>query len=102
MPVSEKKQTGGTEPAHSEALTPASGQSEVHPPSDDEVVELKHNAEVTEVKNEGNEQHISMVHLHNYVPHYATTIYLKHPFLQFYPNLLNRIVTLKIKLTYDS
>lgn len=101
VPVPEKKQTDGTEPAHSEALTPASGQSEAHPPSDDEVAEVKHNAEVTEVKHEDNDQHISMVHMHNYVPHYATTIHLKHPFLQFYPNLLNKMVILKIKLNCD-
>jgi hypothetical protein len=93
VPVPEKKQTDGTEPAHSEALTPASGQSEAHPPSDDEV---------TELKLEDDDQHISMVRLHNYVPHYGTTTYLKHPFLQFYPNLLNKMVTLKIKLNYDS
>jgi len=86
VPVPEKKQTGGTEPAHIEALTLASGgQSEADPPSDDEVAEVKHNAEVTEVKHEDSDQHISMVHLHSYVPHYATTTYLKHPFLQFYP-----------------
>jgi hypothetical protein len=76
VPVPEKKQTGGTEPAHSETLTPASGQSEAHPPSDDEVAEVKHNAEVTEVKHEDSDQHISMVHLHNYSPYYATTTYL--------------------------
>jgi len=73
VPVPEKKQIGGTEPAQSEALTPASGQSEAHPPSDDEVAEVKHNAEVTEVNHEDNDQDISMVHLHNYVPHYAAT-----------------------------
>jgi len=99
VPVPEKKQTGGTEPAHSEALTLASGHSEAHPPSDDEVAEVKHNAEVTEVKCEDSD--ISMVHLHNYVPHYATTTYLKHPFLQP-SNPLNKMVTLKIKLNYDS
>jgi hypothetical protein len=102
VPVPEEKQTGGTEPAHSEALTPASRQSEAHPPSDDEVAEVKHIAEVIEVKLEDNDQHISMVHLHSYVPHYATTTYLKHPFLQFHPYLLNKMVTLKIKLNYDS
>lgn len=86
VPVPKKKQNGGTEPAHSEALTPASGHSEAHPPSDDEVADVKHNVEVTEVKHEDNDQHISMVHLHNYVPHYATATYLKYPFLQFYPH----------------
>jgi hypothetical protein len=63
VPVTEKRQTGGTEPAHSEAVTPASGQSEAHPPSDDEVAEVKH---------EVSDQHVSMVQLHKYVPHCAT------------------------------
>jgi hypothetical protein len=89
VPVPEKRQTGGTEPAHNEALTPASWQSEVHPLSDDEVVEVKH-----EVSN----QHISTV-----VAQICPSLcYIKHLFLQFYPTLLSKMVTLKIKFSYDS
>jgi hypothetical protein len=63
VPVPEKRQTGGTQPTHSEALTPASGQSEAHPPSDDDVEQVKH---------EVSDQHISTVQLQKHAPHYAT------------------------------
>lgn len=101
LPVPEKRHTGGIEPAHSEALTPANGQSDAHSPSD-EVAEIKHDAEVTEVKCEDNDQHISMVQLHSYIPYYCTTTDPTHPFLQLYPNLFSKTVTLKIKFSYDN
>lgn len=62
MLVPENRQTGGTGPGHSEALSSANVQSEAHPPSDDEVTEVKHeDDEVAEVKrDEHDDQHVSM------------------------------------------
>jgi hypothetical protein len=105
MLVPENRQTGGTGPGHSEALSSANVQSEAHPPSDDEVTEVKHeDDEVAEVKrDEHDDQHVSMVQLHNYyVPYYSTTTYLMHSFWKFHLNLLSKMVTVKIKFSYDS
>lgn len=105
--VPENRQTGRTGPAHSEAVSPASVQSEAHPPSDDEVTEVKRDDdydEVTEMKCvDHDDQHVSMVQLHNrYIPHYYTTTYLMHPFWQFHCNIFRKMVTVKIKFSYDS